>query len=54
MLVGHGFDRNELLAMPQPELLEWFEIHKAHQKALADAKRKAVDDANRKHGNKRT
>ena len=41
-LVGHGFDRVDLLDMGQAELRWWFTGVQKHNQAKADAQRKAA------------
>ena len=41
-LVGHGFDRTDLMEMSSRELLWWADGLRRHNKAQADAQRKAA------------
>ena len=42
-LVGHGFDRTDLMDMGQAELRWWVQGLQKHNKAKVDAQRKASD-----------
>lgn len=42
-LVGHGFDRQDLMEMSGAELLFWSDGLSKHNKAKADAQRRAAE-----------